>query len=190
MIAKLGDALGVDFWTTKSKYGATIQTALDFVLASGPGDEGFDDVYPHVAAVAAAYGDPKGKYKAFLKKQLSTYETKPFWFYDQPSALTKAPTSSKAHAALLPVDGGDGDTAPSGPDDRDSDDDGPGEPDDDDDSDPAGSVPSAPKIPFTCPEAFKYTSKVEIDNGIFVTCEQLRPLYEADVPTGVVAQMI
>jgi hypothetical protein len=43
-------------------------------------------------------------------------------------------------------------------------------------------VAGRPSIPFACPDAFKDTAKVEIENGIYVTCEQLRPLYETDVP--------
>ena len=31
-----------------------------------PKKEQVSDIFPHVAAVAAAYGDPTGKYQAFL----------------------------------------------------------------------------------------------------------------------------
>lgn len=178
MNAKLGDALGVDFWTAKSKYGATIQTALDYAITVDPKGEDVGNLLPHVAAVAAAYGDPVGKYKGFLSKHLSTYESKPFWFYNQPGALTKSPTAKTKRSIYL--GGGEDDDDGSEPDDG-----GtitkPGEGASD-----GGPVNGAPKIPFTCPDAFEDTTKVEIDNGIFVTCEQLRPLYEAEVP-GVVA---
>lgn len=182
MNAKLGDALGQDFWSAKSKYGATIQSALDYAMVCDPKGEEMDDLLPHIAAVAAAYGDPEGKYKAFLDKQPAGYERKPFWFYNQPSAFAKAPNSAKGKrkakkkgkrsevkGTILDEAGDEGDG-------------------DDDSDDPDVPVGAKPTIPFTCPDAFKDTAKVEIDNGIFVTCEQLRPLYETDasVPAGVV----
>lgn len=52
-----------------------------------PGKEQVADALPHVAAVAAAYGDPKGKYAAYLKSGNKNYAKKPFWFYNQPGAL-------------------------------------------------------------------------------------------------------
>lgn len=33
------------------------------------------------------------------------------------------------------------------------------------------------KITFTCPSVFASAESVELDNGVFVTCEQLRPFY-------------
>jgi hypothetical protein len=178
MNAKLGDALGQDFWTAKSKYGATIQTALDYAIVVDPKSETMDDLVPHVAAVAAAYGDPQGKYKSFLERQLPGYQKKPFWFYNQPSSFVKAPTSSRAKTlSVIEDSGSDDDELPGGSDGERS---GP---------DVQGPVGAKPKIPFTCPDAFKEATKVEIDNDIFVTCEQLRPLYETDanVPAGVVS---
>ena len=178
MNAKLGDALGQDFWTAKSKYGATIQTALDYAIVVDPKSETMDDLVPHVAAVAAAYGDPQGKYRSFLERQLPGYRKKPLWFYNQPSSLVKGPTSSRAKTlSVIEGGGSDDDELPGG---------GEGEPGSD--PDVQGPVGAKPKIPFTCPDAFKGATRVEIENDIFVTCEQLRPLYEADanVPAGVV----
>lgn len=178
MNAKMGDALGQDFWSAKSKYGATIQTALDYAMVSDPKGEEMDDLLPHIAAVAAAYGDPEGKYKAFLDKKMAGYERRPYWFYNQPSAFAKAPNSAKAKrkmkktkktkkAKRSDIQGTILDEA----DESDG---------DDESDDPDVPVGTKPTIPFTCPDAFKDTTKVEIDNGMFVTCEQLRPLYEAD----------
>jgi hypothetical protein len=115
---------------------------MDFIIASNPKGEKIDQAIPHVAAVAAAYGDPTGRYADFLKKNMKEYKSKPFWFYDQEKALS----GSRARKAIK----------------RDS--------------------TSTPKVPFTCPEVFKNATSVEIDNGVFVTCDQLRPLYEAPFP--------
>ena len=163
MNAKLGDALGIDFWSAKSKYEATIQTALDYAISCDPNGEDVQDLVPHVAAVAAAYGDPTGKYKSFLSKAMNNYESRPLWFYNQPSVFTKSPTAGRSKRGLKFGRDDDGDS---------------GQP-----SVQGGSpVDGRPSIPFACPEAFRDAAKVEIDNGIYVTCEQLRPLYETDVP--------
>lgn len=169
MNAKLGDALGVDLWSAKSKYGATIQTALDYAISCDPNGEDVLDLVPHVAAVSAAYGDGAGKYKSFLGKTMSNYESRPLWFYNQPSAFTKSAGSVKPKRAVI-----------FGRDDDGNDEDG-------GDQEPSvnnSPVAGRPSISFACPEAFKDTAKVEIDNGIYVTCEQLRPLYETDVPAA------
>jgi hypothetical protein len=36
-----------------------------------------------------------------------------------------------------------------------------------------------PPVPFECPAVFAWAEEVEIDNGIFVTCDELKPLYIA-----------
>jgi hypothetical protein len=43
----------------------------------------------------------------------------------------------------------------------------------------------AAPIPFECPAAFLVTQEVEIDNGIFVTCDELKPFYEIPIPVDV-----
>ncbi|TFK30586.1 hypothetical protein FA15DRAFT_699030 [Coprinopsis marcescibilis] len=153
--AKLGDFLGVNFWNTRSKYGATIQTALDYAMACDPQGEEVVDLIPHVAAVAAAYGDPNGKYASFLRKNMVNYQSKPFWFYDQPAAFSERSSSGKLARSLSEGEDGQPDSPPTAP---------------------------PPKIPFSCPDVFKDATSVEIDNGVFVTCDDLRPLYEAAVP--------
>jgi hypothetical protein len=37
-------------------------------------------------------------------------------------------------------------------------------------------------IPFECPQVFALVASVEIDDGIFVTCDELRQFYEIPVP--------
>ncbi|KAL1952072.1 hypothetical protein VTO73DRAFT_1221 [Trametes versicolor] len=175
--AKLGDQLGMNFWTAKSKYGATIQTALDYVMGLDPDDEDISDVFPHVAAVAAAYGDPKGKYAAFLQKQESDFASQPFWFYDQSSALSNSPASAKAakvkkhrSAARDLLAGGAANATQALA------------------ADFAGvaqgamghvldEVSSEP-IPFECPGVFRFAKETELEDDLFVTCDVLEPFYE------------
>ncbi|EEB93841.1 hypothetical protein MPER_07456 [Moniliophthora perniciosa FA553] len=76
-LAKLGNEVGLDMWKRRTKQGATIQTALDFIIRTDPKDEDLDQVSSHVAAIRAAYGDPPGKYLAFLQKNSPNYTSKP-----------------------------------------------------------------------------------------------------------------
>jgi len=85
--AKLGDELGINFWTTKSKYGATIQKAVDYTMNIDPKSEDVTELGPHIAAIAAVYGDPTGKYAKFLQRTIPNYQSSPFFFYDQTIAL-------------------------------------------------------------------------------------------------------
>ncbi|CCM00920.1 uncharacterized protein FIBRA_02966 [Fibroporia radiculosa] len=162
--AKMGDQLGLNLWTAKSKYGATIQTALDYVMGLDPKGEDVSDIFPHVAAVAAAYGDPKGKYAAFLEKQISTYKNTPFWFYDQSSAIPNSPAAQSTHKRQVDEL--------------------------DDNLDRTTSFVARPEemvldvvnevaqIPFECPAAFANAPAIEVDDDIWVTCAELKPLYE------------
>ncbi len=149
--AKLGDQLGLNFWTAKSKYGATIQTALDYAMAQDPKSEDVSDIFPHVAAVAAAYGDPKGKYQNFLRSKFSGYQSAPFYFYDQTEALPNSPAAAGKQK-------------------RDDD------------------LPDADPIAFACPAGFDEDSRVEIEDGLYVTCDELKPFYELanTVPVNIV----
>ncbi|RPD82674.1 chondroitin AC/alginate lyase [Lentinus tigrinus ALCF2SS1-7] len=163
--AKLGDQLGMNFWTAKSKYGATIQTALDYVMAQDPKEEDVADIFPHVAAVAAAYGDPKGKYAAFLKKKDSNYASQPFWFYDQSAALPSSPAGHPKRE--LSISGG-----------------AVGQQDVAVYSDAtsgkildASSVVGSGNVTFECPAAFDGVSEVELEPGLTTTCPELEPYY-------------
>ncbi|EJC99012.1 chondroitin AC/alginate lyase [Fomitiporia mediterranea MF3/22] len=138
--AKLGDQLGLDFWTAKSKFGATIKDALDFVLKKGPGKEKVSDIFPHVAAIAAVYGDPGGKYMAYLRKLDSHFMTAPYYYYDQPAAI---------HHVLEVKQTDSRDDLPS----------------------------QRPSIPWECPTVFAAALRVQLDDGVFVTCEELKPFY-------------
>ncbi|EIM92549.1 chondroitin AC/alginate lyase [Stereum hirsutum FP-91666 SS1] len=173
--AKVGDELGLNFWTTKSKHGATIQTAVDFLIAQNPKKEDPLDAVPHVAAVAAAYGDPSGKYAAFLKRTQSNYQQRPYWFYDQSSAFKTAPATKKKRMvfdAVAPPVGmmetGMFSTEMLGVN---------GTVVDYDEGNAGYDAADAPVLSFECPAAFADATSVEIDDGIFVTCEELEPFY-------------
>jgi len=58
-----------------------------------PKGEDILELIPHVSSVAAAYGDPTGKYAGFLKRTMATYQTRPFWFNDQTMALPNSPAA-------------------------------------------------------------------------------------------------
>lgn len=123
-------------------------------MSTNPGDEDATQLFPHIVAVSAAYGDPQGKYTAFLKEKAVTYESKPYWFYDQAAAFPNAPTS-KQNAMATVWKKEDSLTI------RD---------------DTLDSPPVAVK--FRCPEVFRDVLQVEIDNGVFTTCDELQPFYE------------
>uniref|UniRef100_A0A0W0G2S5 Putative chondroitin AC/alginate lyase n=1 Tax=Moniliophthora roreri TaxID=221103 RepID=A0A0W0G2S5_MONRR len=94
-LAELGDEVGLNMWKCRTKHGATIQTALDFIIQTNPKDEDLDQALPHVAAIRGAYGDPTGKYLAFLQKNSPNYDSKPYWFYNQPAAFSRTGNSRR-----------------------------------------------------------------------------------------------
>ncbi|KAF8912813.1 alginate lyase-domain-containing protein [Gymnopilus junonius] len=154
--AKLGDELGIDLWSCKSRYGATIQTAVDFLISTDPGDEDATQLYPHVAAISAAYGDPHGKYMAFLKEKETTYASKSYWFYDQTAAFPNAPALKKNSVTRTVWKREDSLTV------RDN------------------ALDSSPvDVAFKCPDVFKSFWRVELDNDIYTTCDELQPFYGA-----------
>ena len=55
-----------------------LQTPLDDT--DGP----LSELYPPVAAVASIYGDPDGKYAAFLANGENTYPDDPYFLWNQP----------------------------------------------------------------------------------------------------------
>ncbi|KDQ63783.1 hypothetical protein JAAARDRAFT_189320 [Jaapia argillacea MUCL 33604] len=196
--AKLGDQLGYNFWSYRSKYGATIQTAVDYVMAQDPKGEDATEIVPHVATVAAAYGDPKGKYGAFMQRTMNSYKDQPFWFYDQTSAFPNSPAarvSSKElpyrdHSILPQIFGpnafqGPDVSAPGAPN-RSPPIDSPSPPPEQSVSGPgsgeADGVDSSGghTVTFECPGVFASATEVEVDDDVFVTCDQLRPFYESE----------
>ena len=139
-------------------------------MALDPGSEDVSDIFPHVASVAAAYGDPKGAYAAFLQKHDSDYKSEPFWFYDQTAAMPNSPAASgknKRGADGVGLERRDVADAP----------------------EPVQGVASAvgdafgvfslaQTIPFSCPSVFDNAPETELDDGVYVTCNQVRSFYE------------
>lgn len=178
--AKLGDYIGLNLWSTKSRYGATIQTAVDFVLKLNPKDEDITEMYPHVAAIAAAYGDPIGRYATALRKSPDSYKQQPYWFYDQPAAFGYSPVAIARRTKPAKRDmTAFSDTDPASK---------------PDDAKPATSTLTNSAAaeqethipPFLEPErppAFQGRDRVELDDGLYVTWEEVKQ-YFAQQPKG------
>lgn len=65
-------------------------------MAQDPKDEDPGELYPVVASVAAKYGDPNGKYAAFLANATPSYPADPYFLWSQPLSDSGwvAPTTS------------------------------------------------------------------------------------------------
>ena len=88
--AKMGDQLGIDMWSAQTRYNATIQTALDFTMSTKPGSEVVTEIVPHMAVVAAVYGDPGGKYSKFMARVQPEYDGKAWFLWNQRLCFTSA----------------------------------------------------------------------------------------------------
>ncbi|KAF5390349.1 hypothetical protein D9757_002788 [Collybiopsis confluens] len=141
-MAKLGDYLGQNYWDAKSRHGATIRDAVNFLMSVDPKKETevAAQAGQHVAAAQAIYG-PCPEYSAYLNKL--KFEEQSYWYYDQPSAFKQASSSRcnkmRSRTVVWRRDSG---------------------------YDSGG---------IQCPDMFKEFEKVEIDNGIFVTCADVLP---------------
>jgi hypothetical protein len=179
-------------------------------MAQNPKQEDVSDIFPHVAAVAAAYGDPKGNYDKFLRMKDKNYGKAPYYFYNSPKAFRTAPSAGKAsnsgttkggkgqkgknksevilNARLARkselegnVHSGDVQETPAPGHAADSAPDvggiaGDACKDDSQDS-PNASIPPPPP-PFECPAAFAEEEEVQLDDGEYVTCDELKPFFE------------
>jgi len=139
-------------------------------MAQDPKKEAVSQIFPHVAAVAAAYGDPEKKYANFLQTHNRNYKSERYWLYDQVPALKMSPSRRREKRdsrrplrwkrqdadSLEEYPDGDGIIAP-----------------------PAtqNDTASGSGMTFQCPEAFEGQEEIELDNGVFVTCNQVRPFY-------------
>jgi hypothetical protein len=138
-------------------------------MSVGAKGEDLSDIFPHVASVAAAYGDPKGKYSGFLQKNAKDYQSQPFWYYDQSAALPNSPAGKSKRSES-------GVTENTGTEARNS----------TNDSIPVMSQ-STTSIPFECPAVFRDAPAVELEDGLFVTCDELRPFFE--IPSSIDTSM-
>ncbi|THH34046.1 hypothetical protein EUX98_g7 [Antrodiella citrinella] len=163
--AKLGDQLGMNFWTAKSKYGATIQTALDYAIAQKPGKEDVDDIIPHVASIAAAYGDATGKYTSFLSSKDSSYKSEAWYFNDQTAALPNSPAAGKSKRSMFYA----------------------GWPTAMQLDSEGNKTISVPDIPFECPQVFNNSATTQLEDGLFVTCNEIKPMFEIPVDPDIIS---
>lgn len=76
-------------WNATAK-GATIQTALNFLMTIDPSKTGETnttaEIYPNIAAVASVYGDPQGKYVDYMNTAKFPYADDATFLWDQPLA--------------------------------------------------------------------------------------------------------
>ncbi|CAE6506729.1 unnamed protein product [Rhizoctonia solani] len=74
--AKIGVYVGItDAWNKTTKSGAGIKQALDYAMSLPPkGEEEYaKELFAPLAAIASVYGDPDGKYAAFLSERDPQY---------------------------------------------------------------------------------------------------------------------
>ena len=134
-------------------------------MKKGPGKEDVADIFPHVATIAVVYGDPGGKYMAYLKKMDSHYMTAPYYYYDQLADLSRTSTR-KVKSEII-----DGVIGPvlremfgaKGID---------------------GTSDAGPQLPRECPGMSATSLRVQLGGGLFVTCEELKPFYGYTDDTG------
>lgn len=103
----MGDQLGIDMWTAQTRYNATIQTALDFTMSTKPGSEAVVEIVPHMAVVAAVYGDPGSKYAKFMARTMPEYDGKAWFLWNQRLCFTTGPriehsVDARRRRALVP----------------------------------------------------------------------------------------
>ncbi|KAH7090029.1 chondroitin AC/alginate lyase [Auriculariales sp. MPI-PUGE-AT-0066] len=90
---KLAAFVGYDGWSHPTKAGTNVQNAIDWALQFDPSASNevtsapAEELYQHVAAVAAHYGDPDGKYAAYLARVDPKYPQSPYFLWNQPLAL-------------------------------------------------------------------------------------------------------
>jgi hypothetical protein len=98
--AKIGVYVGItDAWNRTAKSGVGIKAAADYAItlpASGEENAELELLQP-LAAVASVYGDPDGKYAAFLKSKDQQYPSRGYYLLAtglSDSGLTQTSTSS------------------------------------------------------------------------------------------------
>ncbi|KAL0070268.1 hypothetical protein AAF712_002760 [Marasmius tenuissimus] len=75
------------YWNKTTTQGGSIQSALRFAMGTAERSQVANDTRDlanSVAAVASTFGDPDGKYEAFLSKADPGYVRQPYFFWNQP----------------------------------------------------------------------------------------------------------
>ncbi|KAG9094781.1 hypothetical protein FS749_011829 [Ceratobasidium sp. UAMH 11750] len=115
--ARLAEYVGYDGWNAKAASGAGIQAAANYAMGFMPGPgEAASELFPQIAAVAVKFGDPDGKYAAFLASKDAQYPARLWFFWDQPLS------DSGLAAGLIAKGGPTDDGGPTGADPNDPDD--------------------------------------------------------------------
>ncbi|GLB39576.1 putative alginate lyase [Lyophyllum shimeji] len=103
-------------WNKTSAQGASIKNALDFAMgvpAVKSNEVAYTkELYPSIAAVAAIYGDPSGKYADFLANGFPGYASEAYFLWNQP--LAGGMDESAAVLASLGITGTEGVAAATG----------------------------------------------------------------------------
>ncbi|KAF8179734.1 alginate lyase-domain-containing protein [Mycena galopus ATCC 62051] len=104
-------------WNITTKAGVTIQKSVDFVMTVNPAatteQNVTAEIYPNVAAVASAYGDPDGQYTRFLNASGFAYADDATFLWDQPLAggdtlgETNSTSASNSRNASNPTNASD-----------------------------------------------------------------------------------
>ncbi|KAG8692131.1 hypothetical protein FRC09_011432 [Ceratobasidium sp. 395] len=114
--ARLAEYVGYDGWNAKAASGAGIQAAANYAMGFTPGPgEAASELFPQIAAVAVKFGDPDGKYAAFLASKDAQYPARLWFFWDQPLS------DSGLSAGLIASGGPTDDGGPTGADPNDPD---------------------------------------------------------------------
>ncbi|ESK91715.1 alginate lyase domain-containing protein [Moniliophthora roreri MCA 2997] len=102
-IAKYLDP-NTDAWTRTTFKNGTIQKALDFSLTldakRSNETENAGDLWPCIAAIGSVFGDPEGRYEAYLRKVNPEYASEPHFFWNQPFIGGPTPTSAAERARM------------------------------------------------------------------------------------------
>ncbi|KAI6015146.1 chondroitin AC/alginate lyase [Pisolithus orientalis] len=91
--ARIGEYLGLDYWNWTGNEGAGIKAALDYAMTIPPRTENADELYQPIAAVAAKFGDPDGKYANFLANADPHYPSAPYFLWSQPFSDSGLPAA-------------------------------------------------------------------------------------------------
>ncbi|TXT07333.1 hypothetical protein VHUM_03053 [Vanrija humicola] len=82
---RIAEYAGANFWNSTATSGAGIEKAAEFAMAYPPGEDKADELFPVIAAVASIFGDPEGKYAAWLNdKSQGKYVADASFLWNQP----------------------------------------------------------------------------------------------------------
>lgn len=86
-VGRISEYAGKAQWSQKTRSGAGIPQACNYVMNFPPGQDMASELWPYVAAVAAIYGDDGNKYSQWLQKQSDgSYFSDASYYWNQPLA--------------------------------------------------------------------------------------------------------